>query len=283
MAQIEHSTEVDDLGKQYLPEGYVPSKKFKGHGVDRLATDRGKEAKTKISDPEKWKDRTNTADMPGFDTKQTKEKKSRKILYDMGVGYIEQEADRFADYLAGETKSIMDYETFKQTVDKVFEKDLPGFYSPKRVIKESDYKALFDTQKVQSWLNENVKEIALPIIMRQKNIERKRAEQLWERLPARKRGKVLSNILKGQKIKIRTGRIKPELQAGMVKLRRMRVKRGNKTYLKARHQPWTDIQETFIKNNRAKLTTKSMFELYNRIFSEPRTIGSIQNKRYRLK
>lgn len=265
MAQIEHSTEVDQVGKEFLPEGFS------------LATDRGKDAKTVVSDPRKWKDRHNRTDLKGFDTRQAKEKKARKVLYQAGVGYIEQEPERFLKYISDEKGEFLDYNTFKDAVNKAFDKDV-SLSKLKSTMKESDYQALFDTREVQDWLSENITEVAIPILMRKHNIERKRAELVWSKYPARKRGRIMTRILSGKRVATTGKRIKPMMKDSRVVF--MTTSAGRRVM---KPIPWTDTQEDFLKNNKGRFTIKQLHDWYNKIFSDARTLGSLRGKIYRMR
>lgn len=279
MAKIEHNTRLDDIGKSILTDPHA------------LAVDRGKSAEV-VDSVDEWKKRgTNRSDLKGFDTKikpKTAEKATRRLLYDQGVGYVEQEPDRF---LRGDQQSrklleqnkdkILDYETFKQVLKQSWGQDtslnqlVNGTYA-----KESDFKALFEQGIVQQWLQQNIENTAIPVLMRKLNIEEGRARMVWSKLPARKRGKLLTKINKGQKLKIKRKTVIPALKEGRVKL--IEYQRGGKTYNRSKPVKWTAMQEKFIVNNRSK-GLKWVTQFYNRIFDNPRTQGSISNKYYRMK
>jgi hypothetical protein len=177
---------------------------------------------------------------------------------------------------------ILDYESFKQVLKKSWAGDnaLNQLINGK-FAKESDFKALFETDLVQSWLQQNIENVAIPVIMRLKNIEEGRARQVWNRLPARKRGALLTKINKGQRIKVRRKTVKPDITPkGKVKL--IKQTRGGKTYKRAKPVKWSEMQEKFVENN-ASRGLKWVTQYYNRIFPDYRTQGSITNKYYRLR
>ena len=205
MAEIEHNSELDNIGKEFLPSGFG----VQNPHVDSLSVDRGKTAKKVFDNVDEWqKAGTNQSDLAGFDTKsnpKTAEKPTRRLLYDMGTGYIEQEPSRFLRYdqasyklLKQHKDEILDFQSFKDVLRKAWAGDngLSLLVSDKYA-KESDFKALFEQDLVQSWLNTNIETIAVPVLMRKLNIEENRAKQVYSRLPARKRGILLSRILKG--------------------------------------------------------------------------------------
>ena len=288
MGKIEHNTELDKIGKKSLPEGFGS----KHPHVDALAVDRRKQAKVVTDDPATWRRLgTNKSDLKGFDTKRspkTAEKATRRLLYDQGVGYVEQEPDRFLRedqqsrrLLEQNKDKILDYQTFKQVIKQSWGQDtslnqlVNGTYA-----KESDFKALFEQGIVQQWLQQNIENTAIPVLMRQLNIEEGRARSVWARLPARKRGKLLTKINQGQKLRVKRKTVIPTLKQGRVKL--IKYQRGGKTFQRAKPVKWTAMQEKFIVNNKDK-GIKYLFDFYNRIFKNPRTESAIRNKMYRIK
>lgn len=293
MVEIEHSTEVDDMGKELLPSGFG----VKNPHVDSLSVDRSKTASKVFDNVEDWqKAGTNQSDLAGFDTKtnpKTSEKATRRLLFDSGVGYIEQEPDRFLRYDQASRKlleqykdEILDFQTFKDVVKKAWDDGSDnGLKSLLNHAKESDFKALFEQDLVQSWLNTNIENIAVPVIMRKLNIEEVRAKQVYSRLPARKRGVLLSRILKGKKItlKRKVGTVKPILvgKGVQAQVRFLKQVRGNTEYQRTFPKKWSEMETNFIRNNKSR-GRKWILEYYNRIFSE-RSKGSIQNKFYRVK
>ena len=294
MVNVEHNSELDDLAKDgFLPEGFG----VKHPHVDALAVDRSKTAKNVYDNVEDWqKAGTNKSDLLGFDTKtnpKTSEKATRRLLYDMGTGYLEQEPSRFLRFdqvsyklLKQHKDEILDFQSFKDVLRKAWAGDngLSVLISDKYA-KESDFKALFEQDLVQSWLNTNIENIAVPVIMRKLNIEEVRAKQVYSRLPARKRGVLLSRILKGKKItlKRKVGTVKPILvgKGVQAQVRFLKQVRGNTEYQRTFPKKWSEMETNFIRNNKSR-GRKWILEYYNRIFSE-RSKGSIQNKFYRVK
>lgn len=278
---IEHNTIVDDVGKKTLPEGHS------------LASDRGKTAERVFDKPKDWKDYgTNKSDLKGFDTKRAKEGKlARGIAWEQGEGYVKQEADRFMRQDQDSYRRLQrfkdkfyDYDSFKKVLKEAWSGDnsLHGLVAGKQTY-ENDFEALFDHPTVQGWLQNNIKELAIPVIQKKYNIERGRATQVWDRLSAQKRGKVLTRILHGKRIKIKgkKSRVVPTLKKGKVNL--IKVNRSGKVYRRTKSRTWTQKEINLLRNNQNR-GVKWVQEWYNRVFYEnSRTESSIANKYYRLK
>lgn len=286
MVAIEENTNVDDLGKGYIPEGA------------RLSADRGKQAKTVYDDPKKWlKHGVNRSDLKGFDTRRAPQKANRRINYESGDGYIEQEADRWLrpdqesfKLLNGVKNEIMDYDSFKKALHQAWDGDnsLRELISDKYVY-EGDFKALFNHPTVQKWLNENIENTAIPLIMKLKNVEENKARSVFRGLSAKSRGKLLSRVLSGKKIKIRrrtkydiidgkVQMIKPGQQVKMI----TQVSRGGVSYKRSHPVRWTEMERNFVMNNQGH-GLKYVTDIYFRIFSDSkRTKKSISNKFYRI-
>lgn len=269
----EHNTSLDDLGKQYLPEGY------------RLDHDRGFTAQKVTTDVDQWKKSTNKMDLKGFDTRKLRESSKRKLLHTQGVGYVEQEPDRFMrsgqvsrKLIEKQKDKILDYESFKEVLKDAWGEDpsLSKFFTKHDSFRESDYEALFNTPVIQEWLENNIKNLAIPLLQKQLNIERDRAEYVFNHLTAKKKGQVLSAILrKGAKVhRIRMGKVKRQ----GVKVRMA----SGKTYYRRKAQKWTNIQVRYLINNH-HLSTKEIVDYYNKIFTNKRSYSSISTKIRRLK
>jgi len=284
---IEHSTEIDDIGKQYIPESA------------RLATDRGKSVKKKnlVDDPKEWVRRgTNRTDLRGFDTKSAKERSKKSVIKELkgirtattsGEDALIEEPDRFLKYFPQqlskqEMEKIVDFKTFKDAIRKVFGKDksLANLFEDIGG-KDTGYMEVFNTDTVQQWVRENTDSLMVEYLMQKNNIERGRASDVWRNLTPVQKNKVISKFMSTKKVRVRTSTKIPTLVDGKVKLISQRSASG-RTYQRRKPMQWTDMQETFIKNNKQKGWIW-VEEFYNKIFPQSRTLSSMRNKFYRLK
>lgn len=288
---VEHNTELDDLGKEYLPEGYGGAHK----GVDALAIDRGRQAKTVYRDPKKWlKKGTNMSDLKGFDTTDAREPKTAQIVKELkgihgvttsGEDALIEEPRRFLkyydQYLSENDKSrIVDFETFLEATEKVFRKDrgLPPLWSNV----EGHFKGLqevFNTPEIQDMVRKNADGWVIEWIMKRKNVERGRAEGAYNRLSPETKDKLISQFYK----KFRGGISQlPKTVPRHSEPTQDRVIywRGGKRIIAAKPVPWTKLQVDFVRNNRHK-GSKWLAEYYAAIFNKPRSRLAIQSKMYR--
>jgi hypothetical protein len=235
----------------------------------------------------------NRSDLKDFDTTNAREPSEREIKSElrrtMGVGYVESEPERFM-HPNHETRKLLeehkaeigDYASFKEVLNRVWGKD----HSLKDLVKsmtEADYEALFNTSTVKEWVDGNTAEITIQGLMQRFNIERKKAETVYEKLNVDNRRKILTSLMRGRKITIRPEATQtpapttPRFQPPTVTQR----SRWGTSYSRAKPLKWQGIQTEFIRNNQA-LPAKALHALYNQTFSQPRSIIAVRNKRRRM-
>lgn len=270
------------------PNRYIPSE----HALD---VDRALDAKKITSNINKWKQNTNKMDLRGFDTTRQKLPSTRTVLNREGIGYIEREADRFVrdgqvakDLLEAKSSQIYDYRTFVETLREAWNADV-SLRSLVDNSNEKDFRALFETSRVQGWLRGNVRDVGIAGIMERLDISMTRATQLWGRLPDREKDRVIESVLSGKRFSI-TRATRQVRQAGTIRRARRRmvqqVGATGTSYRRTKPVQFTEMEIRFLTNRKRQdpsIPLRRLQEEHNAIFRRtPRTVSSLRNKVYRL-
>jgi len=276
---VEHNTELDKEGKKYLPEGVALS-------VDRLF-----DAENIVDDINEWKDNTNRSDLRHFDTTDAQEPKPKDIVRKLtgrtsGEQVLESEPDRLVskgvagDKLARYKKKINNFDTFKQAVEKAWNSDhsLKNLWNEVKGSKDEVFMAMYNTDTVQKWVKENNFEDMMSYLMQRFNIERLRAERVYNRLPIKRKDSLLKRVISSQgKVKVVQKKVvkKPEI-------RRIRqVSWKGTTYRRSKPVKFTDNQIEFLSRRQNRPLARVHEEYVSRF--DFRTELSLRNKLYRLR
>jgi len=279
MAKVQHNTELDKEAKKYLPEGMALS-------VDRLF-----DAEKITDDINEWKTKTNRMDLRHFDTKDAQEPKVKDIVKRLtgrtsGEQVLESEPDRLVgEGVAGRVlsqykKSIVNFESFKKAVELAWKRDasLKNLWGEVKGSKDEVFMEMFKSKVVQDWLKDNNYGGIIKSLMKKFNIEQKRAERLYARLPPKKQQSLLNRVIEGKKPKV--------VKAVAVKkpkvVRITQVSKAGTQYTRVKPQRWTTNELRFILSRRNR-PVERVLEEYNSFFPENRTISSLRNKIYRAR
>lgn len=238
----------------------------------------------------------NRSDLQGYDTPSAREPSKRKIMGTLAragqVGYVESEPERFVHpthrtykLLSEHKDEITSYETFKAAVQKAWNKDhsLPDLVDN---MTEADYQALYKTGTIQKWLESNSKGVLVEGLQRRFNIERRRAEAIYERLTPDNRQKLMGSLLTGRRVQLRQRLPEaepeptPRTVAPAQAMLRQRS-RGGHEYSRTKPVRWTELEVQFIRSNR-QVALQALLALHNQTFSHRRTLSSLRNKRQRI-
>lgn len=285
------ATEIDELGKQFLPEGRA------------LSTDRAKDARTVVDRPDQpveyrgrqttWEKDHNLIDLAGFDTRKQRERKAVSVIKELrnirrktnsGEDAVIEEPERFLDekqkagqLIAKYKKLILDFDSFKAILKRAWSEDplLPELF--KEISDKDDIiKLLFETNKVQDWIKENSEGILLDVIRRQYGVEVGRAGQILKGLSNKQRLKLL-----------RQSDVRVEMPARPRAPRRPTVRqitqrsRAGREYTRAFPRRWISQEITLLRNYRDEPLARIQ-EIHAQVFPR-RTLSSIRNKVYRVR
>lgn len=278
-----HNTDLDKVGKQYLPEGF------------NLAVDRSRTARTVTKDVGRWRDKTNRMDLKGFDTRSAREtpvstivKKIRGIrgrtssgedaLFEEPLRFVRR-GQRTRELLEDVKDEIYDFESFKVAVKKSWSTDGSLRELVNDITRDDAWQLLYNTPLIQSWVKGNTDDLGIDLIMHKYNIERNRARNVFQKLDAKSRARLFKDTKVGVRVKPTVVKVAVKPKIPMLRQK----SKGGKFYQRTKPQRWTKLEERLLKNNKGKSTAK-IFDIYRRVFSDKgRTDSSIRNKIYRLK
>jgi len=274
------------MAKKFVPDGF------------KLEKDRSYNAKV-VLDPDnpanfkRWKKNTNKVDLRGFDTRKEKELSLRQVLKKSSLGYIESEPDRFVaegyetrrliDSIADK---IYDKESMIKEITSVWKRDngLRSFWDSGEWITKGDWEALFKTGYIQGIIKNNVVEPVLSAIRDKYKVSDFKARQVFEKLSEEKINLIYQATRRGKIKQIKIIKKKKTINPILASIPRAKrqMSKGGIFYQRTKPQIWSKMQEKFLINN-SKQPILDLFKVYNSTFSVKRTMGSLQNKIYRLK
>lgn len=279
---VEHNTELDEAGKKYLPEGHA------------LDVDRQYTANKVTTDINEWKDKTSKMDLKGFDTRDAKEPTVKEIIKRTvgDIPYVQENPEKWLTkgyvsrrLLEQGKNEVHDFASFKEMVKRQWNSDdsLKSLVENMDKFKDEEYRALFETDEVQSWLNNNMESRGINIIMRKNNIEPHRAKKVWNKLSPMQRSKVLDSakgkfrFSQAKLDKVAVAKPEPKPQNVVTQ-----VSKAGTSYTRQKPVRWSVMQIRMLRNNQ-NTPLPRLLEQYNSTFpSARRTISSLRNKLYRI-